>query len=99
MLELEAVLNEGLEYPVFNINHHNNEFQNETSHIKKVHIKFGHAKPFKMQRLLENSSMFASMKKTKLYMLIDKAVESCDICDDEKEQDRRKKFDHESSEF
>ncbi len=91
VLELEAILNEKLEYPIFNVNHYSNEFQNETSHIKKVHVKFGHAKPYKMQRLLENSFMFANMKKTKLQLLIEKAVESCDICYEEKKQDRKPK--------
>ncbi len=87
VLELEAIFCDRLQYPVFNVKHHNDEFPNETKYLRKCKC----TKPFKMQQLLENSSMFANMKKIKLHMLIDKAIEDCKICDDEKKQDGRPK--------
>ncbi len=88
VLELETTFNHASDYPVFNVNHQNNLFQNEMSYIR-IHAKFVQAKTFKILRLLENSSLFNSMKKSKLSMLIEKTVESCDICSEERKQERK----------
>ena len=59
---------------VIAITEHNKNFEQETAFIEKIHKKFAHAKSFKIQRLLESSSMFKEMPKTKLHMFVEKTV-------------------------
>ena len=53
--------------------------------------KFAHAKSFKVKRLLENSSMFKDMPKTKLHMLIEQTIDDCEVCKDEADRSQRPK--------
>ncbi len=76
---------------VLAITEQNRNFEKETEFIKKIHRKFAHAKSFKIERFLENSTMFRNVPRTKLHMLIDKTTDECEVCKEEADRKRRPK--------
>ena len=91
VLDLEVEMENDRNMHVFHVKSEFENFGNEMKLIKKLHHKFGHAKPHKLVRLIEHSNMFREMPKTKIGAIVDAVVDGCGVCLDEGTRDRRPK--------